>query len=104
MPKRKSDGQAAKMQWVITHYFNTGKSRPDAVKGLIDEFGCRHGYARSIVYNHLCYLDWARAPYPKNRCARKSKGAGETEKLKEKFKVAPVVTEQPKSDDDEFDF
>lgn len=99
MPKKRSDGQAAKMQWVITNYFNKGKSRPDAVKGLIDEFGCKYGYARTIVYNLLCYLDWPRAVYPKNRRARKSKNAVAVQELKDKFNVSSV----PESSAD-FDF
>lgn len=103
MPKKRSDGQAAKMQWVITNFFKKGKSRPEAVKGLIDEFGCRYNYARTIVYNLLCHLEWARAPYPKNRRARKSKDMETLQKLKEKFKVPTMAAEQPATDD-EFDF
>jgi hypothetical protein len=88
MPKKSKQGQAAKIKWVIKNYFDKGKSRPEAVKGLMTQYGITYNYARTLIYNHLCYLDWKRAPYPENRKARKKTEATK-ESLKEKFK--PII-------------
>lgn len=75
-----------KLQWVIVHYFTVGKTRPEAVNGLIEEFGISYNYARTIVYNHLCDLKWKRAPYPEFR-KKSSK--------KEDFIVPDIIESEP---------
>ena len=80
------NSQAEKIKWVIVNYFEKDKSRPEAVKGLIDKYSITYNYARTLVYNHLCYLDWDRAPYPKNRKSRKN--INKKDILKDKFKVS----------------
>jgi len=90
MPDKTKQGQAAKIKWVIKQYFDKGKSRPEAVKGLMEKYGITYNYARTLIYNHLCHLKWTRAPYPENRKARK-KSESKKQALKAKFK--PVVEE-----------
>ena len=105
MSKNKS-GLTQKIQWVIDNYYNKGKSRPEAVQGLIDKFNCKRGYARTIVYNHLCYLEWKRAPYPKNRKSRNSEKKEQEKKelLAEKFKAETLEIDESAEIPTNFDF
>jgi hypothetical protein len=71
---KKKNEQSEKLKWVIKQGFEKGKSRCECIKLLLAKYPkMKPNYARTIIYNSLCYLNWTRSPYPPNRKKAKKK-------------------------------
>ena len=45
------------VKWVKENYSDQGKSRPEAIEGIVNNFGISKNYAQSIVYSGCVALD-----------------------------------------------
>lgn len=51
--KAKSGGLAEKAAWAKVNYLDKGKTRPEAIQGLISKFDMSEAYAKVVVYTHV---------------------------------------------------